>query len=49
MLTRSVPKLLQEAKEVKEALEQIGDELPEAISVAKLDHGFLIKNLRSSA
>lgn len=37
MLTRSVPKLLQEAKEVKEALEKIGDDLPDAISVAALE------------
>lgn len=32
MLTGSVPKLLKEAHQVKEALEKIGDGLPDAIS-----------------
>ena len=32
MLTGSVPKLLKEAHQVKEALERIGDGLPDAIS-----------------
>ncbi|WP_446012062.1 hypothetical protein [Candidatus Electrothrix sp.] len=37
MLTRSVPKLLQEAGEVKEALEKIGAGLPDAISAAEME------------
>ena len=39
MLTRSVPKLLQEAGEVKEALEKIGAGLPDAISAAEMETG----------
>lgn len=34
MLTRSIPKLLQEAKEVLKALEKIGDGLPPELSAA---------------
>jgi hypothetical protein len=37
MLTRSVPKLLQEAGEVKEALEKIGAGLPDAISAVEME------------
>ncbi|XCN71159.1 MAG: hypothetical protein Q3M24_12625 [Candidatus Electrothrix aestuarii] len=37
MLTRSVPKLLQEAGEVKKALEKIGAGLPDAISAAEME------------
>lgn len=37
MLTNSIPKLLQEAGEVKEALEKIGDGLPDAVSAAEME------------
>ncbi len=37
MLTRSIPKLLQEAGEVRKALEKIGDGLPAEISAAEME------------
>lgn len=37
MLTNSIPKLLQEAGEVNEALKKIGAGLPDAISVAEME------------
>lgn len=36
MLTGSIPKLMQEANEVKQALEKIGDGLPAGISAAEM-------------
>ena len=36
MLTGSIPKLLQEAHAVKQALEQIGEGLPAGISASEL-------------
>ena len=37
MLTGSIPKLLKEAGQVKEALEKIGPGLPESITVAEIE------------
>ena len=36
MLTVSIPKLLQEAHAIKEALEQMGDDVPAGISAAEM-------------
>jgi len=36
MLTGSIPKLMQEANEIKQALEKIGDGLPAGISAAEM-------------
>ena len=37
MLTVSIPKLLQEAHEIKEALEQMGENVPAGISAAEME------------
>ena len=37
MLTVSIPKLLQEAHAVKQALEQMGEDVPAGISAAEMD------------
>jgi hypothetical protein len=36
MVSKSIPKLLQEANEVKKALEEIGENVPAGISVAEM-------------
>lgn len=37
MLTVSIPKLLQEAHEIKQALEQMGEDVPAGISAAEME------------
>ncbi|WP_339136471.1 MAG: hypothetical protein WGN25_01135 [Candidatus Electrothrix sp. GW3-4] len=49
MLTGSIPKLLKEARQVKEALEKIGPGLPESITVAEIERRIAALEAKVSA